>query len=107
MIDRDTQFSINPTGRFVEGGPAADSGLTGRKLIVDTDGGYARDVGGAFYGNHASTVDRSGAYMARYMAKKCGCRRSGRKMRDPVKLCHRSFGAYVHPGGLLWNRKAG
>ena len=69
MIDRDTQFFINPTGRFVEGGPAADSGLTGRKLIVDTYGGYARHGGGAFSGKDASKVDRSGAYMARYMAK--------------------------------------
>lgn len=69
MIDKKTQFYINPTGRFVEGGPAADSGLTGRKLIVDTYGGYARHGGGAFSGKDASKVDRSGAYMARYMAK--------------------------------------
>ena len=69
MIDDKTQFYINPTGRFVEGGPAADSGLTGRKLIVDTYGGYARHGGGAFSGKDASKVDRSGAYMARYMAK--------------------------------------
>ena len=69
MIDRNTQIFINPTGRFVEGGPAADSGLTGRKLIVDTYGGYARHGGGAFSGKDASKVDRSGAYMARYMAK--------------------------------------
>ncbi len=64
-----TQFFINPTGRFVEGGPAADSGLTGRKLIVDTYGGYARHGGGAFSGKDATKVDRSGAYLARYMAK--------------------------------------
>jgi len=69
FVDRGTQFYINPTGRFVEGGPAADSGLTGRKLIVDTYGGYARHGGGAFSGKDASKVDRSGAYMARYMAK--------------------------------------
>ncbi|MBQ6504512.1 MAG: methionine adenosyltransferase, partial [Flexilinea sp.] len=69
MVDRNTEFFINPTGRFVEGGPAADSGLTGRKLIVDTYGGYARHGGGAFSGKDASKVDRSGAYMARYMAK--------------------------------------
>lgn len=69
MIDTNTQFFINPTGRFVEGGPAADSGLTGRKLIVDTYGGYARHGGGAFSGKDASKVDRSGAYMARYLAK--------------------------------------
>lgn len=69
MVDQATEFFINPTGRFVEGGPAADSGLTGRKLIVDTYGGYARHGGGAFSGKDASKVDRSGSYMARYMAK--------------------------------------
>jgi S-adenosylmethionine synthetase len=69
MIDAHTHFFINPTGRFVEGGPAADSGLTGRKLMVDTYGGYARHGGGAFSGKDASKVDRSGAYMARYLAK--------------------------------------
>lgn len=69
LLDKDTQFFINPTGRFVMGGPAADSGLTGRKLMVDTYGGYARHGGGAFSGKDASKVDRSGAYLARYMAK--------------------------------------
>ena len=69
LVDSRTRIFINPTGRFVEGGPAADSGLTGRKLIVDTYGGYARHGGGAFSGKDASKVDRSGAYMARYMAK--------------------------------------
>lgn len=69
LIDQNTIFFINPTGRFVEGGPAADSGLTGRKIIVDTYGGYARHGGGAFSGKDASKVDRSGAYLARYLAK--------------------------------------
>ncbi|MGN0593419.1 MAG: methionine adenosyltransferase [Ruminococcus sp.] len=69
LVDRETQFFINPTGRFVMGGPAADSGLTGRKLIADTYGGYARHGGGAFSGKDASKVDRSGAYLARYIAK--------------------------------------
>jgi len=69
MVDSDTQFFINPTGRFARGGPAADSGLTGRKIIVDTYGGYSRHGGGSFSGKDASKVDRSGAYMARYMAK--------------------------------------
>lgn len=69
LLDKNTQFYVNPTGRFVYGGPAADSGLTGRKLIVDTYGGYARHGGGAFSGKDATKVDRSGAYMARYIAK--------------------------------------
>lgn len=69
LLDENTQFYVNPTGRFVQGGPAADSGLTGRKLIVDTYGGYARHGGGAFSGKDATKVDRSGAYMARYIAK--------------------------------------
>jgi len=69
MVDKDTQIFINPTGRFVLGGPACDSGLTGRKIIVDTYGGYARHGGGSFSGKDASKVDRSGAYLARYIAK--------------------------------------
>lgn len=69
MTDENTQYFINPTGRFVIGGPAGDSGLTGRKLIVDTYGGYARHGGGAFSGKDATKVDRSGSYMARYIAK--------------------------------------
>ena len=69
MLDDNTQYYINPTGRFVVGGPAGDSGLTGRKIIVDTYGGYARHGGGAFSGKDASKVDRSAAYMARYIAK--------------------------------------
>ena len=69
MVDGNTIFLINPTGRFVVGGPAGDSGLTGRKLIVDTYGGMARHGGGAFSGKDATKVDRSGAYMARYIAK--------------------------------------
>lgn len=69
LVDTNTQFFINPTGRFVIGGPAGDAGLTGRKLMIDTYGGYARHGGGAFSGKDATKVDRSGAYMARYMAK--------------------------------------
>ncbi|MBQ4521448.1 MAG: methionine adenosyltransferase [Lachnospiraceae bacterium] len=69
MIDENTKFFINPTGRFVIGGPNGDSGLTGRKIIVDTYGGYARHGGGAFSGKDCTKVDRSAAYAARYAAK--------------------------------------
>ena len=69
MMDENTKFFINPTGRFVIGGPNGDSGLTGRKIIVDTYGGYARHGGGAFSGKDCTKVDRSAAYAARYVAK--------------------------------------
>ena len=69
MIDENTKFFINPTGRFVIGGPHGDTGLTGRKIIVDTYGGYARHGGGAFSGKDCTKVDRSAAYAARYVAK--------------------------------------
>ena len=69
MVDDETKFFINPTGRFVIGGPNGDSGLTGRKIIVDTYGGYARHGGGAFSGKDCTKVDRSAAYAARYVAK--------------------------------------
>ena len=69
LVDEETAYFINPTGRFVIGGPAGDSGLTGRKIIADTYGGAARHGGGAFSGKDPTTVDRTGAYMARYLAK--------------------------------------
>jgi S-adenosylmethionine synthetase len=69
MIDRNTTIHVNPTGRFVLGGPRADAGVTGRKIIVDSYGGYARHGGGCFSGKDPSKVDRSGAYAARYVAK--------------------------------------
>ena len=69
MLDDNTKIFINPTGRFVTGGPQGDSGLTGRKIIVDTYGGYSRHGGGAFSGKDPTKVDRSAAYAARYMAK--------------------------------------
>ena len=69
LLDDNTKYYINPTGRFIIGGPLGDSGLTGRKIIVDTYGGYARHGGGAFSGKDATKVDRSAAYMARFLAK--------------------------------------
>ncbi|MBJ8191138.1 methionine adenosyltransferase, partial [Bacillus cereus] len=69
LLDEQTKYYINPTGRFVIGGPQGDAGLTGRKIIVDTYGGYARHGGGAFSGKDPTKVDRSAAYAARYVAK--------------------------------------
>ncbi len=69
LLDADTLFHVNPTGQFVIGGPHGDSGLTGRKIIVDTYGGYGRHGGGAFSGKDPTKVDRSATYMARYIAK--------------------------------------
>ena len=69
MVDENTKYFINPTGRFVIGGPHGDSGLTGRKIIVDSYGGYGRHGGGAFSGKDCTKVDRSAAYAARYVAK--------------------------------------
>ncbi|MDP7072647.1 MAG: methionine adenosyltransferase domain-containing protein, partial [Candidatus Marinimicrobia bacterium] len=93
---------VNGTGRFVDGGPAADAGLTGRKIIVDTYGGYAPHGGGAFSGKDPSKVDRSGAYMARYIAKnvvaaglaeKCEVQFSyGIGVADPTSFYVRTFG---------------
>src|SRR6185295_7801416 len=68
-LDAKTRYHVNPTGRFVVGGPMGDCGLTGRKIIVDSYGGYGRHGGGAFSGKDPSKVDRSAAYMARYVAK--------------------------------------
>ena len=83
------EFYVNPTGRFVIGGPNSDTGLTGRKIIVDTYGGSAPHGGGAFSGKDPTKVDRSAAYVARYLAKNVVCRRPRRRMYDSDRLCDR------------------
>jgi S-adenosylmethionine synthetase len=102
MLDADTKYHINPTGRFVIGGPMGDAGLTGRKIIVDTYGGYSRHGGGAFSGKDPSKVDRSACYMARYIAKNLVAAGLARKaevqlayaigVADPVSVMADTFG---------------
>lgn len=102
FLDADTKIFINPTGRFVLGGPAADTGLTGRKIIADTYGGYARHGGGAFSGKDPTKVDRSAAYMARYIAKHIVAAQAAKKceiqigysigVAQPVSICVDTFG---------------
>ena len=102
MIDENTKIYINPTGRFVIGGPLGDTGLTGRKIIVDTYGGYARHGGGAFSGKDASKVDRSAAYMLRHIAKNIVANGYAKKceiqvsyaigMKEPLSICVNTFG---------------
>ena len=105
MLSRDTQILINPTGRFVIGGPAGDSGLTGRKIIVDTYGGMGRHGGGAFSGKDPSKVDRSAAYMGRYVAKNIVAAGLAKRCEiqfayaigypDPVSVCVDTFGTGI------------
>ena len=102
MIDENTKMYINPTGRFVIGGPLGDTGLTGRKIIVDTYGGYARHGGGAFSGKDASKVDRSAAYILRHIAKNIVANRYAHKceiqvayaigMEEPLSIYINTFG---------------
>ncbi len=102
MMDENTNIYVNPTGRFVIGGPLGDTGLTGRKIIVDTYGGYARHGGGAFSGKDASKVDRSAAYMLRHVAKNIVANGYAKKceiqvayaigMREPLSICVNTFG---------------
>ncbi|HVO50172.1 MAG TPA: methionine adenosyltransferase [Thermoanaerobaculia bacterium] len=111
LLDDKTKFHINPTGRFVTGGPQGDTGLTGRKIIVDTYGGYGRHGGGAFSGKDATKVDRSASYMARYIAKNLVAAGLAEKVEvqlayaigvaDPVSVYVDAFGtAKVDPEAL-------
>jgi S-adenosylmethionine synthetase len=107
LLTKKTRFYINPTGRFVIGGPHGDTGLTGRKIIVDTYGGYSRHGGGAFSGKDPSKVDRSAAYMARYVAKNVVAAGLARKcevqlayaigVAEPVSVMVETFGTAVLP----------
>ena len=107
LLDEKTKYYINPTGRFVIGGPLGDSGLTGRKIIVDTYGGYARHGGGAFSGKDPTKVDRSGAYMARFLAKNIVANKLAKRceiqisyaigVAKPVSICVETFDTNIIP----------
>ena len=111
MVDSQTKYHINPTGRFVRGGPQADTGLTGRKIIVDTYGGLGRHGGGALSGKDPSKVDRSACYMARYIAKNIVAARLARRcevqlayaigVADPVSVSVSTFGTGAVADGAL------
>ena len=107
LLDSNTKYLVNPTGRFVIGGPYGDSGLTGRKIIVDTYGGYARNGGGAFSGKDATKVDRSASYMARFVAKNIVANELAKKceiqisyaigVAKPVSIYVETFGTNLIP----------
>lgn len=107
LLDENTKYFVNPTGRFVIGGPLGDSGLTGRKIIVDTYGGYARNGGGAFSGKDATKVDRSASYMARFIAKNIVANKLAKKceiqisyaigVAKPVSIYVETFGTNAIP----------
>jgi S-adenosylmethionine synthetase len=111
MFDKTTKIHVNPTGRFVTGGPMGDAGLTGRKIIVDTYGGYGRHGGGAFSGKDPSKVDRSACYMARYIAKNIVAAGLARKVEvqlayaigvaEPVSVMADTFGTGIVPNSQI------
>ena len=113
LLDEDIRYFINPTGRFVIGGPAGDTGLTGRKIIVDTYGGYSRHGGGAFSGKDPTKVDRSAAYMARFIAKQIVANKIADKcevqlsyaigVSEPVSVFVESFGTSKYSNEELSN----
>jgi S-adenosylmethionine synthetase len=111
MVDKNTKYHINPTGRFVVGGPMGDAGLTGRKIIVDTYGGYSRHGGGALSGKDPTKVDRSACYMARYVAKNIVAAGLARKVEvqlayaigvaEPVSVMTDTFGTGTIPDSQI------
>ena len=104
MVDAKTKYHINPTGRFVIGGPHGDTGLTGRKIIVDTYGGMGRHGGGAFSGKDPTKVDRSACYMARYIAKNIVAAGLAARVRSAARLRHRRGRAGLRDGRHLRHR---